>query len=64
MRWVNRLLYNNDKQAIALLYAGVKVTSLQAIRGEEMVFQLLTYRQKWLNKIQTSDPKDISYGQN
>ena len=61
MRWVIRLLYNNDKLAIAHMHIGFKVTSIQAIRGEErsihfsglsgqkMVFQLLTYRQKWLN---------------
>ncbi len=35
MRWVIGLLYNNDKQAIAHMHKGVKVTSVQAIRGEE-----------------------------
>ena len=37
MRWVNRLLYNNDIQAIARLYAGVKVTSVQAIEEERSI---------------------------
>ncbi len=35
MRWVNRLLYNNDKQAIVCLRIGVKITSVQAILERE-----------------------------
>ena len=34
MRWVNRLLYNNDKLKPIASVGGVKVTSVQAI-GEE-----------------------------
>ncbi len=55
MRWVNRLLYYNDNQAIAHMQTEAKVTSVQTIwRRQKVVqflkeFQLLAYRQKWLN---------------
>ena len=36
------MLYNNDKQAIARLHIGVKVTSVQAIRGQTKMVELVT----------------------
>ncbi len=50
MRWVNRLLSNNNdmkSQARPRRRIGVKATSIGAMLGEERVFQLLTNRQKW-----------------